>query len=77
MNALQRQRFDKLRLAFPSIRRSLANSSGVFLGPAFHYDLLRPGAALYGINPQPGKRNPLLQAVSLTARIIQTRTIRE
>jgi alanine racemase len=36
---------------------------------------VRPGAALYGINPQPGHENPLRQAVSLDARIVQVRTI--
>jgi alanine racemase len=75
MNARQRERFDAIRAAFPSIRASLANSSAVFLGAHFHYDLVRPGAALYGINPQPGRANPLRQAVSLEARIVQVRTI--
>lgn len=75
LNALQRERFDRLRALFPGAQASLANSSGVFLGPDFHYDLLRPGAALYGINPQPGGENPLVRAVSLSARIIQVRDI--
>jgi len=75
MNARQRECFDAIRAAFPSIRASLANSSAVFLGAHFHYDLVRPGAALYGINPQPGRANPLRQAVSLEARIVQVRTI--
>jgi alanine racemase len=75
MNARQRERFDAIRAAFPAIRASLANSSAVFLGADFHYDLVRPGAALYGINPQPGQTNPLRQAVSLDARIVQVRTI--
>jgi alanine racemase len=75
MNARQRQRFDALRAAFPALPASLANSSAVFLGPDFRYDLVRPGAALYGINPQPGHANPLRQAVSLDARIVQVRTI--
>jgi alanine racemase len=75
MNARQRERFDAIRAAFPAIRASLANSSAVFLGADFHYDLVRPGAALYGINPQPGQANPLRQAVSLDARIVQVRTI--
>ena len=35
----------------PGAPASLANSSGIFLGPDYHFDLLRPGAALYGINP--------------------------
>jgi alanine racemase len=75
MNARQRERFDAIRATFPAIRASLANSSAVFLGADFRYDLVRPGAALYGINPQPGQANPLRQAVSLDARIVQVRTI--
>jgi alanine racemase len=75
MNANQRRRFDQIRAAFPALPASLANSSAIFLGPEFHYDLVRPGAALYGINPQPGHANPLHSAVSLDARIVQVRTI--
>jgi alanine racemase len=75
MNVLQRERFEALRAQFPGIPGSLANSSAVFLGDAFHHDLVRPGAALYGINPQPGHPNPLRQAVSLRARIVQSRTV--
>ena len=75
MNERQRRRFDAIRAQFPAMPASLANSSAVFLGPDFHYDLARPGAALYGINPQPGHANPLHQAVSLDARIVQVRTI--
>jgi alanine racemase len=75
MNEHQRLRFDAIRAQFPAMPASLANSSAVFLGPDFHYGLVRPGAALYGINPQPGGVNPLRQAVSLDARIVQVRTI--
>jgi alanine racemase len=75
LNRLQRERFDALRALFPGIPGSLANSSAVFLGAAFHHDLVRPGAALYGINPQPGAPNPLRQAVSLRARIVQSRSV--
>lgn len=79
LNALQCERFgaglEGLRARFPGLPGSLANSSGVFLGSAFHHQLVRPGAALYGINPQPGAVNPLRQPVSLAARIVQTRTV--
>jgi alanine racemase len=75
MNRHQRERFAVLRARFPGIPGSLANSSAVFLGPAYHHDLVRPGAALYGINPQPGAPNPLRQAVGLRARIVQSRTV--
>jgi alanine racemase len=75
LNARQRTRFDAIRARFPAMPASLANSSAVFLCPDFHHDLVRPGAALYGINPQPGAPNPLRQAVLLDARIVQVRTI--
>jgi len=79
MNALQCGRFSsglaRLRARYPGLPGSLANSSAIFLGDAFHHQLVRPGAALYGINPQPGAANPLRQPVSLAARIVQTRTV--
>ncbi|WP_208278200.1 alanine racemase [Massilia oculi] len=75
LNERQRQRFEEVRALFPGMPASLANSSGVFLGGAWHFDLLRPGCALYGINPQPGHANPLAQAVSLAARVVQLRTV--
>ncbi len=77
MNEAQRRRFDSLRGLLPGVPASLANSSGVFLGPGYHYDLLRPGAALYGINPQNGRPTPLRQAVSLHARVVQVRSVCE
>jgi len=75
LNDHQRRRFEEVRALFPGVPASLANSSGVFLGGAWRFDLLRPGCALYGINPQPGQANPLAQAVSLAARVVQLRTV--
>lgn len=75
LNEVQRLRFEEVRALFPGVPASLANSSGVFLGDAWHVDLLRPGCALYGIHPQPGHANPLAQAVSLAARVVQLRTV--
>jgi alanine racemase len=54
---------------------SFANSSGIFLGPDFAFDLVRPGAALYGLNPTPAAPNPMRQVVGLKARILQVRQI--
>ena len=51
------------------------NSSGVFLGPAFHYNLARPGAALYGVNPTPTAPNPVIPVVRLQAKILQVRRV--
>jgi alanine racemase len=70
-NVLQLERFAALAARLPKAPRSLANSSGIFLGPAFATDLARPGAALYGINPTPGKPNPMRPVVKLTAPVLR------
>jgi len=36
---------------------------------------VRPGAALYGINPTPGKANPMQPVVELKAHVLSVRTI--
>ncbi len=74
-NLAQLQRFNALRQKFPAAKTSLANSSGMFLGPNFFSGLARPGAALYGLNPTPGAPNPMRPVIRLTARILQIRTI--
>ena len=50
-NRRQLDRFRAIRDAFPGARASLANSAGTFLGPEYHFDLVRPGIALYGHDP--------------------------
>ncbi len=55
--------------------RSLAASSGIFLGPDHAFDLVRPGAALYGIAPLADQPNPMRQVVRLQARILQDRRV--
>lgn len=74
-NEAQRREFERLRAMLPAARASLANSSAIFLGPQYRFDLARPGAALYGINPVPGTPNPMRQAVRLEAKVIQTREV--
>lgn len=78
MNAAQRARFAEAasRIA-PDVPTSLANSSGLFLGEGFRSDLARPGCALYGINPTPGRPNPMRQAVTLEGEVLQVRGIEE
>jgi alanine racemase len=73
-NARQLTRFRAARALFPAARASFANSSGLFLGPEYRFDLARPGAALYGIAPQSGP-NPMRAVVRLQARVIQTRDL--
>ncbi|WP_319529102.1 alanine racemase [uncultured Cohaesibacter sp.] len=75
LNSTQLDRFRAIRACFPDIPASLANSAGVFLGPDFHFDLTRPGIALYGglaINNRP---NPMQTVVTLKSRILSTRHV--
>lgn len=75
LNHLELGRFKEACALLPPMKRSLANSSGIFLGAAFRSDLARPGAALYGINPTPGRPNPLRPVARLTAPVLQVRNI--
>jgi alanine racemase len=76
LNETQRARFaDAAARIAPGVPRSFANSSGIFLGEAFRSDLARPGCGLYGINPTPGRPNPLRQAVRVEAEVLQVREI--
>ncbi len=76
MNLSQLQAFRRACRVLPPTLRSLANSSGIFLGPEFQSDLARPGAAMYGINPVPGQSNPMANPVRLQARVLQVRQVR-
>jgi len=75
LNERQVQLFRELRMLYPGIPASLANSSGIFLGNAAHFDLARPGAALYGVNPTPGRPNPMKAVVELAGPILQMRMV--
>lgn len=75
VNKAQRRRFGEALARLPEAKASLANSSGIFLGPGFHFDIARPGCALYGINPTPDGPNPMATTVRLDGRILQVRSI--
>jgi alanine racemase len=77
LNGLQADRFAAVAAAFGDriARRSLANSSGHFLASLPRHELTRPGYALYGGNPTPGRPNPMQPVVRLEAPILQVRTI--
>jgi alanine racemase len=70
-NAAQLVRLQELAARLPAAPLSLANSSGCFLGPAYHLDMVRPGAALYGINPTPGRPNPMRPVVRIEAPVLR------
>lgn len=74
-NAMQRERFLAARRLLPVASASFANSSGVFLGPDYHFELARPGAALYGVAPVAGAPNPMRPVVRLQGKVVQVREI--
>jgi alanine racemase len=75
LNDEQRKRFAAACTCLPGIPASLAASSGIFLGRKYRFDLVRPGAALYGVNPQPGRPNPMSPVVRLSTKVLQIREI--
>lgn len=75
LNARQLAAFREVASAFSGIPAALANSSGIFLGPAYHFDLVRPGVALYGVNPTPDSDNPMQPVAEIKARVVQVREV--
>jgi alanine racemase len=69
-SAAQQRLFDEARRKLPQAKASLANSAGILLGTRFHYDLVRPGIALYGGKPRQDE-GPFPPVVTLSARVLQ------
>ena len=63
------------RLGLAAKPKSLAASSGIFLGPDYRFQMVRPGASLYGLNPLTNQPNPMRQTVRLEGKILQTRRV--
>ncbi|RUO98822.1 alanine racemase [Hyphomicrobium sp.] len=62
--------FETLSALFPGVPRSLAASDGLMLGPAYHFDLVRPGYAIYGGQASQIAPAPVKPAVTVSARIL-------
>ena len=58
-------------------KTSLANTAGIFLGEAFHFDLVRPGIGLYGGSPDPSDPKGLKAVVTWEARVLQINQVVE
>ncbi|MDI1466198.1 alanine racemase [Catellatospora sp. KI3] len=55
--------------------RHLANSAAVFSTPSTHYDLVRTGLALYGVEPVPGREHDLRPALTVTTEVAAVRRV--
>lgn len=78
-SALSIRQLEAFRCVLPQLahrRASLANSAGIALGSDYHFDLTRPGLALYGGIPRPELAGEIRQVAHPQAAIIQTRMLR-
>ncbi len=74
-NDAQLATFERLRKRLPFAPASLAASDGLMLGPRFHFDLVRPGYALYGGQAFKGGATPVKPAVAVKARVLDVRDV--
>lgn len=78
LNNTQYEKFKQLASHFPTAKRSLCNSGGVFLNSDYHFDLARTGIALYGGNPSDSlSANPMQPVVSLDAPVLQIKSVKQ
>lgn len=72
MNQHQLDNFNYIRQTyFPNLPASLSASDGAFLGADFCCDMVRLGAAVYGINTAPYRPNQMKNIITLKAPILQ------
>jgi alanine racemase len=77
LNLQQKDLFDALRLHFPNVQASLADTGGIYLGPKYHYDIARPGKGLFGLYSPPSGTHALRPCLKLFGRILQVRTAQQ
>lgn len=75
LNDRQRSIFASLLPQLQHRRASIANSAGIALGAGYHFDLTRPGLALYGGVPRSELAQELQQVIAPEAAIVQIRTL--
>lgn len=74
-NADQLALFHDMAIGIKSKRKSLANSAGIMLGSDYHFDLTRPGLALYGGIARPQMAEHIRQVVQPRALVLQVRDL--
>lgn len=75
-NRTQLALFQSVMAQFPGVPASLANSAGLMTGRDYHFQMVRPGIALYGGRAVSGRRNPMSPVVTLEVPILQVKDVR-
>lgn len=73
-NAAQLASLQTALARLPKLPVAFSNSGACFLDDSYHFDLARPGVALYGVGPTHGD-NPIIPVLTLSARVIQVRNV--
>jgi alanine racemase len=77
LNGRQRYAFQAVARMFEGVESSLSSSAGILLGSEYHFDLTRPGIALYGGDFVAGTASRMLPVATAEARILQIRNVRQ
>lgn len=75
-NRTQLALFGSVMTQFPGVPASLANSAGLMSGRDYHFQMVRPGIALYGGRAVTGRKNPMAAVVTLHVPILQVKEAR-
>jgi alanine racemase len=75
-NRTQLALFTSILAQFPGVPASLANSAATMTGRDNHFQMVRPGIALYGGRAVAGRRNPMSRVVTLEAPIMQIKDVK-
>ncbi len=75
LNRQQLESFQQVATEFEGIESSLSNSAGTALGADYHFNVTRPGIALYGGGTGRADMSAGMSAVTAEARIVQLRNI--
>ncbi len=75
LNQQQLRQMHKLAGLFPQIKITFANSAGLLLGKEYHFDQVRVGCALYGVNPVSVNPTPVIPVAVLKAYVLCVRTL--
>ena len=75
-NRTQLALFASVMSQFPNVPASLSNSAGLMTNRDNHFQMVRPGIALYGGRAVASRRNPMAPVVTLEAPILMVKEVK-
>jgi len=75
-NRTQLALFASVMSQFPNVPASLANSAGLMTNRDNHFQMVRPGIALYGGRAVASRRNPMAPVVTLEAPVLMVKEVK-